>query len=114
MRDTSFNYLIINILIRFCDAKIKNFDRRIYRRLELQKELENRSALSESKKFKSMWKNLSKGHLYQLRKLETDKLIFIGLFILLSIIAVVAYNLLSAPTVIDVIAAIGRLLFRLM
>ncbi|MDA7743329.1 hypothetical protein N8891_03760 [Flavobacteriales bacterium] len=61
-----------------------------------------------------MWKNLSKGHLFQKRKLETDKRFFIGVFILFSIIAVVAYNLLSAPSVIDVIAAIGRLLFRLM
>ena len=114
MIDISLNYFINSLLIRICDAQINNFDRRINRRIELQKDFENRSDLAESKKSKSMWKNLSKGHLYQLRKLETDKLIFIGLFILLSIIAVVAYNLLSAPTVIDVIAAIGRLLFRLM
>ena len=114
MIDTFFNKLFISILISIYDAKLKNFDRRIDRRIELQKDFENRSDLAETKKFKSMWKNLSKGHLFQKRKLETDKQFFIGVFILVSIIAVVAYNLLSAPSVIDVIAAIGRLLFRLM
>ena len=114
MIDISFNHFIYNLLIRLYDAQIKNFDRRIDRRVELQKDFENRSDLAESKKIKSMWKNLSKGHLFQKRKLETDKQFFIGVFILVSIIAVVAYNLLSAPSVIDVIAAIGRLLFQLM
>ena len=117
MRDTPFNYLISNALVRMYDAKIKNFDRRIDRRVELQKDYENRSDLAESKKLKSMWKNLSKGHLFQKEKLETEKRFFIGLFILVSIIAMVANNFLSAPSftsVIDFIAAIGTLLFRLM
>ena len=114
MIDISFNHFIYNLLIRLYDAQIKNFDRRIDRRVELQKDFENRSDLAESKKIKSMWKNLSKGHLFQKRKLETEKRLFIGLFIVVSIIAMVAYNLLSAPSVIDVIVAIGRLLFQLM
>ena len=117
MIDISFNHFIYNLIIRLYDAQIKNFDRRIDRRVELQKDFENRSDLAESKKIKSMWKNLSKGHLFQKRKLETEKRLFIGLFIVVSIIAMVAYNLLSAPSVtavIDVIVAIGRLLFRLM
>ena len=94
--------------------EINDLNRRIVRRKELMKEFLRRSSDATTKKFKAMWKNLSKGHLFQKRKLETDKRFFIGVFILFSIIAVVAYNLLSAPSVIDVIAAIGRLLFRLM
>ena len=90
MIDISFNHFIYNLLIRLYDAQIKNFDRRIDRRVELQKDFENRSDLAESKKIKSMWKNLSKGHLFQKRKLETEKRLFIGLFIVVSIIAMVA------------------------
>lgn len=117
MIDISLNYFINSLLIRICDAQINNFDRRINRRIELQKDFENRSDLAESKKSKSMWKNLSKGHLFQKRKLEKEKRIFIDLFAVVSIIAVVAYNLFSASSVtvvIEVIAAIGGLLFRLM
>ena len=53
--------------------EINDLNRRIVRRKELMKEFLRRSSDATTKKFKAMWKNLSKGHLYQKKQLEKER-----------------------------------------
>jgi hypothetical protein len=53
--------------------EINDLNRRIVRRKELMKEFLRRSSDATTKKFKAMWKNLSKGHLYQKEQLEKER-----------------------------------------
>lgn len=53
---------------------IERLNEGIERRIHWRKEFLKRSSKAATKKLKAMWNNLSKGHLYQLNKLKSERL----------------------------------------
>ena len=53
---------------------IDHLNERIERRIHWRKEFLKRSSKAATQKLKTMWYNLSKGHLYQLNKLKSERL----------------------------------------
>ena len=96
---TFSNYLDA-VKFAFGEDYFNDLNRRIARRRELHFEFINRSRKATTKALKAMWKNLSKGHLYQLEKLENRRrwsrvLFFGGYFVFISLTAIAAVSLLK-------------------